>query len=297
MFGSRLEEFSPAARKLIMAVMCIPAVILCWFAFTVLKPVYFSALDTTLLPRSMTVAPSTPPQAEIIGTTRLASPAKAAKGAKGAKAEKRKAAGADTSSQVKKLPKSKGKNLQIGKVTSIKLASDPTEVFGICGGAPPEFLPTVAFVDDCDTTKKAKKAEPAKKVAESETKVEKQVVAPPPKQVESSAESAVEQDPEVDEEGGVPEEPIADDADVEVDDTNTAEEGSSVLSSDAENASETEQEVQEEEEEEEEAIVADAGADEVEVNGTTQTRRNLLHRTVGYTMTGTGCNKKHWTKV
>lgn len=61
MFG--LEEFGAGPRKVIKAALCVPAFVALWFAFIVLKPLYFTALDkdTTLLPKSMTVSPSLAP--------------------------------------------------------------------------------------------------------------------------------------------------------------------------------------------------------------------------------------------
>ena len=53
--------------------------------------------------------------------------------------------------QARESAKGKGKVGKIGKEKTIKLNADPTKVdLGVCGGAPKELLPTVAFVDGCE---------------------------------------------------------------------------------------------------------------------------------------------------
>ena len=202
MFG--LEEFGAGPRKVIKAALCVPAFVALWFAFIVLKPLYFTALDkdTTLLPKSMTVSPSLAPP-----TVDYSDPQVNKQKKKKAKAKPGDAGAGDNSFvQARESAKGKGKVGKIGKEKTIKLNADPTKVdLGVCGGAPKELLPTIAFVDGCEGDgKPARAAEPG------------------PKEESSPA---------------------------------------------------------------------------VEANSTAVETRRLAHRTVGYTMTGTGCNKKHWTKV
>ena len=90
MLGIKLDEFSPMARRVILCVMCIPAALALWLAFVVLKPLYFSALDTDtkILPKSLTASPSLAP------TVDFSDPSVGLK-SKAGKGGKRKAAVAD----------------------------------------------------------------------------------------------------------------------------------------------------------------------------------------------------------
>ncbi len=221
MIGS---EFSPSARRLIMFVALVPACILGWFAFTILKPVYFSALDTTILPKSMTAPPAASPAHAAKAAAKAAAPPKV----KRPKGSKRKAAGAEesrdaapgktaSSSGKAKAPKGpkgeevpkppKGEDLGIGKETYFRLDSDPSlGSMGICGGAPAEFLPSVTMLglDDCDApasasrpappaNKKAAKQAPASAPkAKAEAKAEEGAEAPkrPPKSQQKAQEKS-----------------------------------------------------------------------------------------------------------
>ena len=278
MLGIKLDEFSPMARRVILCVMCIPAALALWLAFVVLKPLYFSALDTDtkILPKSLTASPSLAP------TVDFSDPSVDLK-SKAGKGGKRKAAVADPgpdagAGKVKKSAKGGKAPVKAAK-GGIKLDSDPTKVgLGICGGAPPEFLPTIAF-----QTIEGGNKDPclAKKKSAGGPKGAGLVTAPE----EAIPAVVLAQDiPEGEEEE---EEEAAEDMQMEL--AASAGNGTMIIGEDVIVDEDTGlSEILEEGEDEE-----DDRAKRVLLKG----RRRLMHRTAGYTMSGTGCNKKHWTKV